>query len=73
MLKAKSAVKAGTNDEDVKKLRESVTQMVHQQTSAIYSSSRIWDDGIILPQETRQVSSQVVYTRVNKDKCYCIY
>lgn len=42
-------------DEESKKTLEKITHGVHTKTSALYSSSRLWDDGVVFPQHTRQV------------------
>ncbi len=39
---------------------EKLRGRLEQTTSALYSSSRLWDDGIILPQHTRQVRALAV-------------
>ena len=36
-------------------LDEETSKRYERQVSAVYSSGRLWDDGIILPQNTRQV------------------
>lgn len=48
--------------EDTKKkdLIEKYTEKISVETTAIFASSRMWDDGIILPQDTRQVLSDFV-------------
>ncbi|KAM9383806.1 LOW QUALITY PROTEIN: biotin-dependent 3-methylcrotonyl-coenzyme A carboxylase beta1 subunit [Pholidichthys leucotaenia] len=41
--------------EDLKKQEESLNSRLKEESSAFFSSGRMWDDGIILPQETRKV------------------
>ncbi len=43
------------DSEAYKKFESKVIERLKQTTSAMFSSSRVWDDGIILPQNTRQV------------------
>ncbi len=45
------------DSEAYKKFENKVIERLKQTTSAMFSSSRVWDDGIILPQNTRQVDS----------------
>jgi 3-methylcrotonyl-CoA carboxylase beta subunit len=44
--------KNGVNDED---LRSSITEKFEAESSAYFSTSRIWDDGIIDPVDTRKM------------------
>ncbi|RMC08810.1 hypothetical protein DUI87_15061 [Hirundo rustica rustica] len=45
----------GTGEElELKQLKEKL----EEESSSFYSSSRLWDDGIILPQDTRKVIAQ---------------
>ena len=48
------------SSEAYKKFEGQVIQRLNQTTSAMYSSSRLWDDGILLPQQTRQVPSDFI-------------
>lgn len=43
-------------DEQVEELRREVSNKCDVQSTAFYSSSQGWDDGVILPQDTRRVS-----------------
>uniref|UniRef100_A0A8B9QTW0 methylcrotonoyl-CoA carboxylase n=1 Tax=Anas platyrhynchos TaxID=8839 RepID=A0A8B9QTW0_ANAPL len=43
-----------TNESELKHLK----QRLEEESSAFYSSARLWDDGIILPQNTRKVIAQ---------------
>ncbi|KAK1801204.1 hypothetical protein P4O66_022896, partial [Electrophorus voltai] len=36
----------------------SINEQLKEESSAFYSSSRLWDDGVILPQDTRKVLSK---------------
>lgn len=45
-----------TNDR-ITELRQELSDKHELQSSAVYSSSRGWDDGVIMPQDTRKVST----------------
>lgn len=46
------------HDEDKRKeLLAKARARTASETSAVFASSRMWDDGIILPQDTRQVGN----------------
>ncbi|KAI8509018.1 hypothetical protein Bbelb_128660 [Branchiostoma belcheri] len=52
-----AAVKAKFGDvesEEREKFQSKMAARLSQQTSAFYSSSRVWDDGIVLPQDSRR-------------------
>ncbi|ELT91631.1 hypothetical protein CAPTEDRAFT_181443 [Capitella teleta] len=38
--------------------KSKLTERVETQSNAVYASGRIWDDGVILPQDTRKVLGQ---------------
>ncbi|XP_061859576.1 methylcrotonoyl-CoA carboxylase beta chain, mitochondrial-like isoform X2 [Colius striatus] len=42
------------NESELKRLKEKL----EEESSAFYSSARLWDDGVILPQNTRKVIAQ---------------
>ncbi|OXB82179.1 UNVERIFIED_CONTAM: hypothetical protein H355_009058 [Colinus virginianus] len=44
----------GTDESELKHLK----QKLDEESSAFYSSARLWDDGVILPQNTRKVIAQ---------------
>ncbi|TRY88666.1 hypothetical protein DNTS_025686 [Danionella cerebrum] len=41
-------------EEEIKKMNE----MLEEESSAFFSSGRLWDDGVILPQDTRKILSK---------------
>lgn len=43
------------SDEDEKALKAPLLEQYNKQSSAFYSSARLWDDGVIDPAETRKV------------------
>ena len=45
--------KDGMTEAAAKKYKEQITEQYETQASSIYATARLWDDGIITPQETR--------------------
>lgn len=43
---------------DVEAVKVKVTQKMNTETTSFYAASRVWNDGIVLPQETRKVVRQ---------------
>ncbi|KAM7387710.1 hypothetical protein PAMP_023931 [Pampus punctatissimus] len=41
--------------EEKKKQEDNLNQRLQEESSAFYASGRLWDDGVILPQDTRKV------------------
>jgi 3-methylcrotonyl-CoA carboxylase beta subunit len=52
-VRRKSA--AAQNDADDEEIRNSIKAQYERQSTAYYSSARLWDDGIIDPVETRGI------------------
>jgi 3-methylcrotonyl-CoA carboxylase beta subunit len=46
---------ADTSEEDIAALREEVAAQYHEQSDPYYATSRLWDDGLIDPVDTRDV------------------
>ena len=46
---------AAHGDTDDEQLRSSIKAQYERQSTAYYSSARLWDDGIIDPVDTREV------------------
>uniref|UniRef100_A0A7N8WY68 methylcrotonoyl-CoA carboxylase n=1 Tax=Mastacembelus armatus TaxID=205130 RepID=A0A7N8WY68_9TELE len=42
-------------EEEQKKKQDDLNRRLKEESSAFYSSGRLWDDGVILPQDTRKV------------------
>ncbi|XP_063748397.1 methylcrotonoyl-coenzyme A carboxylase 2 isoform X2 [Eleginops maclovinus] len=42
-------------EEEKKKLEDKLNKRLDEESSAFFSSGRLWDDGVILPQDTRKV------------------
>jgi 3-methylcrotonyl-CoA carboxylase beta subunit len=45
----------GMSAEEEETMRQQILSKYEQESSALYSSARIWDDGVILPSESRKV------------------
>ncbi|XP_076583264.1 biotin-dependent 3-methylcrotonyl-coenzyme A carboxylase beta1 subunit [Chaetodon auriga] len=43
------------DEEQMKKLEDDLNRRLEEESSAFFSSGRLWDDGVILPQDTRKV------------------
>ena len=52
-----SAQQSGKTGEELDKTEADIRTQVALQTSSVYSSGNLWDDGIILPQDTRKVGN----------------
>lgn len=53
-------------EEDINNIREKILEKYHTESSAYYSSSRIWDDGIIDPADTRKIIAMGIAISLNK-------
>ena len=56
----------GITEEEEEKIRTSINQTYEKEGSALYSTSRIWDDGIIDPADTRLVLTAGIAMSLNK-------
>lgn len=54
------------SDNDVKKIKKEILEQYEYESSAYYSTSRVWDDGIIDPAETRNVLAMGISMSLNK-------
>jgi 3-methylcrotonyl-CoA carboxylase beta subunit len=57
--------------EDESKLKQRIIENYEQESSCYYSSARLWDDGVILPQDTRKVlglSVMIASNRIEETK-----
>jgi len=52
--------------DDEIKLKQKILQNFETESSALYSTSRIWDDGIIDPVDTRKVLAMGISMSLNK-------
>jgi len=52
---AGSLLPADGEREEEEKQEEELNMRLKKESSAFYSSGRLWDDGVILPQDTRRV------------------
>jgi len=62
----KSQGKPHDKDELIK-LHDRIISRYNEENSAYYSSSRIWDDGIIDPAETRKILALCIEVTLNRD------
>lgn len=53
-------------EEEVEKLRQSILEKYEHEGSAYYSTSRLWDDGIIDPVDTRKVLAMGIAMSLNQ-------
>ncbi len=54
------------DEEVIRKLKEDIREKYQMESSAYYSSSRLWDDGIIDPVQTREVLGLALSAGINK-------
>ena len=43
------------NDEIEKQLKDTIINQYEKESNCYYSSARLWDDGVIMPSDTRKV------------------
>lgn len=53
------------NSRDIEKYKEGIEETYNSQSDAYYSTSRLWDDGIIDPVDTRQVLALGISASLN--------
>ena len=54
------------DEAEISKLKNSVLKKYEEEGSAYYSSSRLWDDGIIDPTDTRKILAMCIEVSLNK-------
>jgi len=54
------------SDEEVREIRNPILEKYEREGSAYYSTSRLWDDGIIDPADTRRVLALSISMSLNK-------
>ena len=66
-LKRDGAVARGAivTDDELKKIEENIIAQYEKEGSPYYSSSRLWDDGVIDPIHTRDVLGMAIETSLN--------
>ncbi|MBU3926552.1 MAG: methylcrotonoyl-CoA carboxylase, partial [Bacteroidetes bacterium] len=52
--------------EEIEKLRRPILEKYETEGSAYYSTSRLWDDGIIDPADTRKVLAMGIASSLNQ-------
>jgi acetyl-CoA carboxylase carboxyltransferase component len=67
-LKIEQAAQSGRelSSEEVDVIRKPILEKYEQEGSAYYSTSRLWDDGIIDPADTRRVLALAISMSLNK-------
>jgi 3-methylcrotonyl-CoA carboxylase beta subunit len=53
-------------EEDLKKMKNEILEKYEREGSAYYSTSRLWDDGIIDPVDTRKIIAYSISVSLNK-------
>lgn len=53
------------SEDEIRKIREPILKKYAEESSAYYSSARIWDDGIIDPRDTRKVLAMALATTIH--------
>lgn len=48
-------------DEEKKKQEHDLNTKLEEESSAFFGSGRLWDDGVILPQDTRKVKHHFLW------------
>lgn len=54
------------SDAEEKAIKEPILKQYEEEGSPYYSSARLWDDGIIKPQDTRRVLGLALFASLNK-------
>lgn len=54
------------NEKEIEDIRQEILKQYEYESSAYYSTSRVWDDGIIDPAETRNVLAMGISMSLNK-------
>ncbi len=60
------STKGDKTDDLVEEMRESILRKYEEEGSAFYSTSRLWDDGIIDPLDTRKILGMTLSVCLNK-------
>jgi 3-methylcrotonyl-CoA carboxylase beta subunit len=53
-------------EEEIRKIRDEILQKYQRESSAYFSTSRLWDDGIIDPVDTRRIIAMGIAMSLNK-------
>ena len=57
------------SDAEKNEFKRPILEKYEEESSAYYSSARIWDDGVIDPADTRKVLAQGLSIALNKPWC----
>ncbi|MGG2397989.1 carboxyl transferase domain-containing protein [Pseudomonas sp. SH1-B] len=66
-VKREQAQRAGQpfGDDEEQRLKQPIVEQYEQQAHALYSSARLWDDGVIDPAQTREVLALALSASLN--------
>ncbi|GAB5464786.1 MAG: carboxyl transferase domain-containing protein [Candidatus Kapaibacteriales bacterium] len=67
-VKIKQLEKQGKtlSEKEIEDIKQPILELYEEQASPYYSTARLWDDGIILPSETRKVIALALSASLNK-------
>jgi len=68
-VKKESMMKSTTpmNSEEEAKFKSKILEKYEREGNSYYSSARVWDDGIIMPSDTRKVLGVALQIAMNKE------
>jgi 3-methylcrotonyl-CoA carboxylase beta subunit len=52
-------------DEELNQFKESMRKKYERENSCYYSTARLWDDGVIMPSDTRRILGLSLYASLN--------
>jgi 3-methylcrotonyl-CoA carboxylase beta subunit len=55
------------NSEEEAKFKSKILEKYEREGNSYYSSARVWDDGIIMPSDTRKVLGVALQIAMNKE------
>lgn len=58
--------KGDLKENELNEFKETMTKKYEKESSAYYSSSRLWDDGVIRPEDTRKVLGLALFASLNQ-------
>ncbi len=66
LLQGKGRVNEKIHQSEISELRDSILKKYEREGNALYSTSRIWDDGIIDPADTRKILGMTLSVCLNR-------
>ena len=67
VTRAKFEKSGGANEPVLKQMSEAIERQLDRESTALYATARLWDDGIIDPRDTRKVLSLCLAIAVEGD------